>query len=74
MVELLKAAIESQTSGVFNGDVSAGEFSFSAKGLTLAGSYTISEHIIDVTITQKPWLLSCKRIESEIRKYLEDEG
>jgi len=37
----------------------------------LAGNYSISGNRIEVRITQKPWLLSCKKIESEIRKYLD---
>lgn len=74
MVEQLKAAILAQTDGVFNGDATAGAFSFMAKGFALAGNYTISGDTIDVSITQKPWLLSCRRIESEIRKYLEAEA
>jgi hypothetical protein len=71
MVVQLKAAIESQTDGIFQGDSSAGLFSFSAKGFDLAGNYTISGDTIAVNITQKPWLISCSKIEKEIRKYLE---
>ena len=71
MVNQLKAAIELQTAGIFNGDTTAGQFSFSAKGFMLAGNYSISGNRIEVRITQKPWLLSCKKIESEIRKYLD---
>lgn len=71
MVSQLRAAIESQTDGVFQGDTSAGIFSFSAKGFDLAGNYTINGDTIDVNITDKPWLISCSKIEKEIRKYLE---
>ncbi|MCX2454359.1 hypothetical protein OQX61_24020 [Pedobacter sp. PLR] len=71
MVEQLKAAIESQTDGVFRGDVLSGEFSFSARGFELAGGYSISGDLVEVTVSKKPWLLSCRKIESEIRKYLE---
>lgn len=73
MVSQLKSAIESQTNGIFQGDTSAGSFSFTAKGFDLAGNYNISGDVIDVNITKKPWLLSCNKIESEIRKYLDNE-
>jgi hypothetical protein len=73
MVDRLKMAIEAQTAGLFQGNTSAGEFSFSAKGFNLAGNYTISGDMIEVFITKKPWLLSCRKIESEIRNYLEQE-
>lgn len=72
MVSQLKAAIESQTNGIFQGDTSSGSFSFTAKGFGLAGNYNIVGDVIDVNITKKPWLLSCKKIESEIRKYLDN--
>jgi hypothetical protein len=70
MVSQLKAAIESQTNGIFQGDTSSGSFSFTAKGFDLAGNYSIAGDIVDVSVTKKPWLLSCSKIESEIRKYL----
>lgn len=70
MVKQLKAAIESQTDGVFSGDVLSGEFSFSAKGFALAGGYSVLGDLVELTVSKKPWLLSCKKIESEIRKYL----
>ncbi|MFA4870798.1 MAG: hypothetical protein WC623_21555 [Pedobacter sp.] len=71
MVGQLRAAIEGQTDGVFNGDVSSGAFSFSARGFELAGGYSISGDLVEVRIAKKPWLLSCRKIEAEIRKYLE---
>ncbi|WGQ10683.1 hypothetical protein QG516_03315 [Pedobacter gandavensis] len=70
MVDQLKAAIEVQTDGLFQGNTLAGEFSFSAKGFKLAGTYRITGDTIQVEITNKPWLLSCRKIEAEIRKYL----
>jgi len=71
MVMQLKKAVEAQADGVFNGDTSAGEFSFSARGFDLAGGYCISGDVIEVSVFKKPWLLSCKKIEAEIRKYLD---
>ena len=71
MVTQLKTAVEAQADGVFNGDASAGQFSFSARGFDLAGGYSISGDLIEVSVFKKPWLLSCKKIEAEIRKYLD---
>ncbi len=70
MIEQLKSAVEAQTDGLFQGDTSAGEFSFSAKGFELSGDYKINGDNVSVSIIKKPWLLSCRKIESEIRKYL----
>nr|WP_068890285.1 hypothetical protein [Pedobacter panaciterrae] len=72
MVDQLKAAIEGQTAGLFQGNTSAGAFSFSAKGFKLAGNYSITGDIVQVEVTDKPWLLSCRKIEAEIRKYLDE--
>lgn len=71
MIQQLQIAIESQTNGLFEGDTTSGLFSFTAKGFELAGNYQINGDLVDLNITKKPWLLSCKRIETEIRTYIE---
>jgi hypothetical protein len=70
LVEQLTNAIKVQKEGFFVGDTSSGRFSFLAKGFTLAGSYEIEADRVKVSILKKPWLLSCKKIEAEIIKYL----
>lgn len=70
LVSHLKAAILSQGNAQFEGDNTRGAFAFTAMGFNIAGSYAIIEDVIDVNITDKPFLVSCSRIESEIRKYL----
>ena len=35
----------------------------------IAGSYKITGEEVDFTITHKPFIISCGRIEKEIRKY-----
>lgn len=72
MLEQLKAAIETQTDGIVQGDTTLGEFSFVATGFQIAGNYSIIGDLIEVQISKKPWLLSCGKIESEIRKYMAD--
>jgi hypothetical protein len=60
----------SQSNAKFEGDNTSGAFAFSAVGFDIAGNYNIIDDIIDVNITDKPFLVSCSKIESEIRKYL----
>jgi hypothetical protein len=70
LVSQLKAAILSQGNAQFEGDQTRGEFAFTAMSFNIAGGYAIVEDVIDVNITDKPFLVSCSRIESEIRRYL----
>lgn len=70
LVSQLTDAIKAEKEGFFVGDTSSGRFSFLAKGFTLAGSYEIEGDTVKVSIIRKPWLLSCRKIEAEIRKFL----
>ena len=70
LVAQLKSAILSQSNAHFEGDNTTGAFAFTAMGFDIAGNYGINGDTIDVNITDKPFLLSCSKIESEIRKYL----
>lgn len=70
LVAQLKSAILSQSNAHFEGDNTTGAFAFTAMGFDIAGNYGINGDIIDVNITDKPFLLSCSKIELEIRKYL----
>jgi hypothetical protein len=70
LVSQLKAAILSQGNAQFEGDNTRGAFGFTAMGFDIAGNYDIIGDMINVNITDKPFLVSCSRIESEIRKYL----
>lgn len=69
MVSKLETAILGQH-GSFQGDEAGGEFSFSAMGFSFRGNYTIIGDQIAVEITDKPFLVSCGKIESEIKKYM----
>lgn len=70
LVAQLKSAILSQSKAHFEGDNTTGAFAFTAMGFGIAGNYVIEGDIIEVNITDKPFLVSCSKIESEIRKYL----
>jgi hypothetical protein len=70
LVTQLKSAILSQSNAHFEGDNGTGAFAFTAMSFDIAGNYVIEGDSIDVNITDKPFLVSCSKIESEIRKYL----
>lgn len=69
MVSKLEAAILGQH-GLFQGDETSGEFSFSAMGFSFRGNYIIRGDQIAVEVTDKPFLVPCSKIESEIKKYM----
>lgn len=71
LVTKLRSAILSQSNAQFEGDDTSGVFGLTAMGFDIAGKYTIEGDDIEVNITDKPFLVSCSRIESELRKYLE---
>jgi hypothetical protein len=64
-----RQAIQS-VGGSFNGDAAAGAFELKTPLGTVKGNYSIQEKAIRVQITEKPLLLSCGRIEAELRSYL----
>lgn len=69
LVEKLRSAIL-QTNGLFEGDQSRGVFQGNTPVGNFSGSYTIQDDIINVHVDNKPWLISCSRIESEINNYI----
>ena len=69
IVNKVRAQIQRQ-GGTFNGDASSGSFSVKVIGSTIAGSYTITGSQINITITDKPFFLSCGQIESFLRSQL----
>jgi len=56
--------------GIFNGNSESGNFSISTPLGKIAGAYHVSGQTIAFGITDKPFLLGCGRIESELRKYI----
>ena len=64
-----KSAVESQ-GGNFTGDTNAGNFDVSVFGNSITGSYTVSGQNLDVTITDKPFLIPCSAIESFLAKQI----
>ncbi len=69
LVEKLKQAVLSQN-GTFTGDTTSGSFKAKTPLGTFEASYTINQDLITIHVTEKPFLISCKRIEKEINDYL----
>jgi hypothetical protein len=57
--------------GSFQGDSTAGNFGVSTPLGDIRGSYTIQGSSIMITITNKPFLVSCGMIEKQLRGYFE---
>lgn len=55
-----------RTGGVFTGDTTQGTFKAKTPIGSIAGAYTITGQVITLSITKKPLLLSCRRIEKEL--------
>jgi hypothetical protein len=61
------------TGGQFEGDTSEGRFHGNTPIGSFEGNYVITGDDIEVDVIKKPFLISCSRIESEIKKYLGQE-
>ena len=53
--------------GVFRGDANSGIFRAKTPIGSVEGTYEVAGQEISLTISKKPFLLSCKRIEKELR-------
>ncbi len=56
--------------GTFDGDATRGTFSIPTPIGKISGSYTISGQALDVTIFNKPMLVSCKTIQDYVEEYI----
>lgn len=57
--------------GNFQGDPNGGTFEVSTPLGDIRGSYVVQQPSIMVTITSKPFLVSCGMIEKQLRGYFE---
>lgn len=57
--------------GAFNGDAAGGNFQMPTPLGAIEGSYVIRGSAIEITITDKPFFVSCKRIQEELQKQLQ---
>ncbi len=58
-----KETVESQ-SGSFTGDDTKGNFDVSVFGNTIVGSYVVEGNVLNIDITDKPFMVPCSMIES----------
>ncbi len=70
-VQKLKEAVENK-GGTFEGNTSKGNFKVGTPLGAFEVEYVIKGDSITIDVLKKPLLISCKRIEEEIQKYLEN--
>ncbi len=70
--ELLQKAKDGITRarGNFEGGAGEGSFKVPTPLGDIKGAYTIEGSVISITVADKPMLLGCGRIESELRKFM----
>lgn len=56
--------------GQFCGDINGGNFNISALGGIFVGNYVVHEKIIEITISNKPFLIPCIAIESFLKAHI----
>ncbi len=64
-----KKAVESQ-GGAFTGNTTNGNFNVSVFGNKIAGEYSVSGQILNILVTDKPFLIPCNTIEGYLRKQI----
>lgn len=69
LIHKARTAVQGQ-GGTFDGGITGGTFKVTAFGNTIAGSYNVSGDQMNITITDKPFLLSCGMIESYLKSQL----
>ena len=69
---LIKRATEgiTQAKGEFTGDITQGFFTVPTPLGNIQGRYMIEGSVINLFVADKPMLISCKRIETELRKFM----
>ena len=67
ILDKIKHEFEKQN-GNFEGDANSGQFHISVFGNTISGNYLVKDNsTLDITITEKPFLISCSMIESFLK-------
>jgi hypothetical protein len=64
-----KSTVQSQ-GGNFNGDTSNGSFDVTVFGNTIKGSYIVEGNEMNISITDKPFLIPCGTIEGFLKGQL----
>jgi hypothetical protein len=69
LVQKAQTAI-TNSRGKFNGDSSSGAFIISTPVGEVSGSYAVEDQNFLISIEDKPFLVSCSKIESTLNEYL----
>ena len=69
MSKMAEHAIAAQ-GGSFSGDHLEGSFVIRSPLGDVEGNYLVENQAFNINITDKPFLLSCNRIEEELRKHI----
>lgn len=70
--ELIRSAEQAiaGAGGSFSGNNSDGKFAINSPLGKVSGTYTVEGQSFNISITDKPFLVSCNRIEDELRKQI----
>jgi len=70
--ELIKSAEQaiSGAGGSFSADNSEGKFAINSPLGKVSGTFVVQGQSFNISITDKPFLVSCDRIEQELRKQI----
>jgi hypothetical protein len=70
--ELIRSAGQaiSGAGGIFTGNITEGQFSIQSPLGKISGLYTLKGQSFNIEIVDKPFLVSCSRIEDELRKQI----
>lgn len=68
-VEKVRNAL-AKAGGVFDGDTTSGVFELSTPIGAIKGSYTVNGSTAAITVTDKPFFLSCDKIQEVLQGYL----
>ena len=69
LISSANAAI-SAAGGSFSGNNSTGQFAINSPLGKVSGTFVVEGQSFNISITDKPFLVSCTRIEDELRKHL----
>ena len=64
-----RSTVQSQ-GGNFNGDTNRGEFNVSVFGNKIVGNYTVTGQTLNISITDKPFMVPCNAIEGFLKGQL----
>lgn len=64
-----KSTVQSQ-GGNFNGNTNNGDFTVSVFGNKIVGNYTVSGNTLNISITDKPFMVPCSAIEGFLKGQL----